>query len=1579
MRRMENILGAQVAVLLTAGLLSFSHAQTLHTSPHGEGLRGLAPAMRVATPKIRWQLTLPAGIAHGSITFSNNGQYLYFKTFGDKQGQVFKVEASTGNIVWQTDPRTIGFGRFSYSGVVVDEQNGRLYTTGTPSSTPYNQSIVAALNINTGAIIWVKTASDLGLSGRNLGTGNLLLHPDRTRLYVRDDNNPDRIVALDASNGNRIWTYNMPNNFDSDSWMLHRTLGPIWTDPVSGRVRIAFVNNSTVGSVGAIQDNGNSASLAWSANVAQSMEYHWWGNGNGGSAQAAAKSEARPAHSSKASSQPLRISPSSVLSCVLLLLTVAGLFCCATVYLRNGLSCQVDIPYCSCASQWAHSRWIPEFSGKPCHIHWVFLAIHKQNADRRWTKQHIEEVGTMRRLTEVMHRTAQRLAGLTDRALSSERFDDAVRKRVFNGKHLVSLMTCLSYIAWGFAQVPAPDQLTENSAQQWRWFVEQQGSASIQNSTARVRVGSSSLRIDTSCPFRTAVFVSRTSGWWDLSTVSGMAFWVYAENPNPWGFQGHSPWIHLYTTERDFFEIRASRELMNEARNQWREIIVPFHSRDGWTVHRIGNPDLRVIRCIEINTDTWDWQPYRYWLDGMRFNLPVYDAPGLVAYAGNNRVSLSWRETHYSNFLRYEVYRSTQPFTSIAGMTPIAQISSRTATRYVDITAVNGQSYYYAVAVRLANGQVSERVRSVGPRTPFNETDLQVVSIARTPRYPRYEPIYDEFTITEPSTGFGPYIVTFARRLGSGQTDATQRFPRNGDRVNYTAYVRNRGTNAFSGDVTIQWRVNGALVSEQRVYLALQPGETRSFTYTRTWDNTDPEIRFTLSSGLDERAANNSLAIHAKSVPFRSFVDRTYLEEFRERSRRDPRATTDDFIDWLNHHMRHFNLMFADAGSPKRVHYDVIDILEDDQPDPNLGNEWHHFALFPLPTPRFRAGDGYLRELPYTAYYEQQRDIDKGLLHEFGHQLGLIDLYRLNVGSHQNLVNGMTYREVPCLMNLVEGYLSAHSATAMTRWYNVAHGYYGQYLYDLPDQMRLRFLDRNGAPLAGAQITVYQLAKRPGYDDPVITNQVKFRGTTDVDGYYTLPNVPIDPNIAPPVHTGNRLRPNPFGYVSVVGWNGLFLIRVDSGDQTDWAWLSIVEANLAYWSGQTGVATFVRRTSIQGAPTLERITLEPNPVVGGNPSTGTLTISAPAPAGGLQVQLSSNNPNVASVPASVTVPAGQRTASFRVDTRVVASQTQVMITARLGNSSRQATLTVNPPALESLTLDPNTVVGGNPSTGRVALNAPAPAGGLQVQLSSNNPNVSSVPASVTVPAGQRSATFTVNTQAVASQTQVTITATLNGRSRSATLTVNPRPVVIERVEVFAPNPVIDDDRQQFPVAGRRVNVRITLREPAPYRAEVRLRSSHPSVLPTPDRVYFEVGQRTLEMSIDTQRVHQNTTVTVTASNNFSERSGRIQLYKTVIRDVVFNPNPVRAGNEFTVTITMSEHIPSGGYYITISNGNPNVIEIRPNVRAREGRQPPISDFDARARRGSVSRETDVVITFRGENGEVFRRTIRVRP
>ncbi len=250
-------------------------AQSLHTTPHGEGLRGLAPATRPATSQIRWQKQLPRGIAHGSITFSHGGQYLYFKTWGaNHQGQVWKLDAATGATIWVTNQSVIGFGNFSYSGVTIDEAAGRVYTTGRASSQPAGESIIAALDINTGAPIWVKRASELGLAGSDFGRGNVLLSPDRTRLYVRDNSDPAKIVALNAANGNLIWVYNSP----FASGVPFQTLGPVWTDPVSNRTRIAFVNNATVGSAAVIEDTGTSAQLVWSRDIALGLNYHWWGN-----------------------------------------------------------------------------------------------------------------------------------------------------------------------------------------------------------------------------------------------------------------------------------------------------------------------------------------------------------------------------------------------------------------------------------------------------------------------------------------------------------------------------------------------------------------------------------------------------------------------------------------------------------------------------------------------------------------------------------------------------------------------------------------------------------------------------------------------------------------------------------------------------------------------------------------------------------------------------------------------------------------------------------------------------------------------------------------------------------------------------------------------------------------------------------------------------------------------------------------------------------------------------------------------------------------------------------------------------
>jgi uncharacterized repeat protein (TIGR03803 family) len=195
--------------------------------------------------------------------------------------------------------------------------------------------------------------------------------------------------------------------------------------------------------------------------------------------------------------------------------------------------------------------------------------------------------------------------------------------------------------------------------------------------------------------------------------------------------------------------------------------------------------------------------------------------------------------------------------------------------------------------------------------------------------------------------------------------------------------------------------------------------------------------------------------------------------------------------------------------------------------------------------------------------------------------------------------------------------------------------------------------------------------------------------------------------------------------------------------------------------------------------TVSSLALNPASVAGGGSSTGTVTLSASAPSGGTVVALSSSSTSIATVPSSVTVPAGSTSARFSVSTQSVPAATSAVITATLGGSSKQATLTINPPApatavsLSALTLNPTTVRGGDPSQSTVTLSGAAPSGGVVVTLATSNSAMATVPASITVPAGQSSATFKVNTGRPASNTSVTVSAVYNGVTKTASLTVAP--------------------------------------------------------------------------------------------------------------------------------------------------------------------------------------------------------------
>jgi probable HAF family extracellular repeat protein len=169
---------------------------------------------------------------------------------------------------------------------------------------------------------------------------------------------------------------------------------------------------------------------------------------------------------------------------------------------------------------------------------------------------------------------------------------------------------------------------------------------------------------------------------------------------------------------------------------------------------------------------------------------------------------------------------------------------------------------------------------------------------------------------------------------------------------------------------------------------------------------------------------------------------------------------------------------------------------------------------------------------------------------------------------------------------------------------------------------------------------------------------------------------------------------------------------------------------------------------------------------------GYVSTSMPAPAGGLVVSLS-DNLAAASVPATVTIPAGAVGAQFTISTMPVTSLQSGMITATRAGHTASANLTLRPMGVLAVTLTPSTVIGGKPVAGKVTLECGAAPASITVTLSSFNAAVANpTVASLTIPKGQSSASFQVTTKKVASRVLVTIQASANNVSKSANLKLN---------------------------------------------------------------------------------------------------------------------------------------------------------------------------------------------------------------
>ena len=214
----------------------------------------------------------------------------------------------------------------------------------------------------------------------------------------------------------------------------------------------------------------------------------------------------------------------------------------------------------------------------------------------------------------------------------------------------------------------------------------------------------------------------------------------------------------------------------------------------------------------------------------------------------------------------------------------------------------------------------------------------------------------------------------------------------------------------------------------------------------------------------------------------------------------------------------------------------------------------------------------------------------------------------------------------------------------------------------------------------------------------------------------------------------------------------------------------------------------IRFNANQPAPSrLATLTLSPATVESAGTSTATVTLTSVAPSGGTRVYIALSDPSKATLSgvtidptlgAYVTVAAGQTKATFSIKAATVQTDSSVLVSVRTSQVGDTAEATLNILAFTySISLSQESVL-GTPGTsdnviGTVSIPAPATENLVfDVSVDDNDALETPVAATVTIPQGSRTATFTLNPKAVPEGRTLVVTVSRNGIQKTATLQIN---------------------------------------------------------------------------------------------------------------------------------------------------------------------------------------------------------------
>ena len=495
---------------------------------------------------------------------------------------------------------------------------------------------------------------------------------------------------------------------------------------------------------------------------------------------------------------------------------------------------------------------------------------------------------------------------------------------------------------------------------------------------------------------------------------------------------------------------------------------------------------------------------------------------------------------------------------------------------------------------------------------PIDQPDLDLVYVERLPKYPR---------------------------------DGGKDRPTPGDRVESVARIINFGYAAAPAGAVVTFQLipdrnrNFRLDADEKpvetqtrtIDRALEPRQEVTIRFHWAWRDEPTWVRLAVNGDgkFGELCnANNERCELNIARPLEMAFDRRQMEGFYHDRKINHVGSFSEY-DWINGQLARFEAMLRSSVWPTTSPDGVRDCFRIDR-------------TYELDTAKRKWNDEpYAKDARlYDGGFPVREPIDlmavdAAILHEYGHTCAsLPDLYGYGMAKENVLLKdpqGKPYaggprmpvvtpggtmlpfssaNNVPCgtgcpsLMDSCSLWLAPFEAGAI-QWFA---GYRGGRFWGTQGRLMpscrqfLKVYDLDDRPLAGAAVYVYGVTNTSCQNagTKFIADRPKFLGHTDRDGRYRFPGQTDESwdDAHTDVVDGAIKVWNPFGRAANLSgttpdvaftpnvWivEGLLLVKIVSGEQTEFRWLPLTEFNTVFLSGQRLSGTIVVRTSLRPSP-----------------------------------------------------------------------------------------------------------------------------------------------------------------------------------------------------------------------------------------------------------------------------------------------------------------------------------------------------------------------------------------------------------